>query len=119
MGAMGTFLLCCLRWSEIQLGLMGVGPEDEEETGVEGRTTAVDMGKCVETLGGSMEKGTDTPTLMGLRVTTREEAMWAEGIYKTREEMLRDRSVREEKMEEEGEGKEEDGGEDTTKGVIV
>ncbi|KAH9304021.1 hypothetical protein KI387_008425, partial [Taxus chinensis] len=88
----------------IYSGLRGVGPEEEEETVVEEGETIVDMGKCVETLGGGMEKESNTPTLMGLEVTVREGTLGAEGICEMREEMLGDRFVREEKMEEEGGG---------------
>ncbi|KAH9291697.1 hypothetical protein KI387_043114, partial [Taxus chinensis] len=85
--------------------------------GVEEGATTVDTGKCVETLGGGIEKEANTPMLMGVGVTVGEETVGVEGICEMREEMLGDRSTREEKMEEEGGGMVEDGGEDTTKGV--
>ncbi|KAH9301928.1 hypothetical protein KI387_013511, partial [Taxus chinensis] len=88
-------------------------PEEEEETGVEEGATRVDTGKCVKTLGGRIEKETNPSTPTGVGVTVGEETMGVEGICEMREEMLGDRSMREEKMEEEGAGMVEDGGEDT------
>ncbi|KAH9313737.1 hypothetical protein KI387_022364, partial [Taxus chinensis] len=103
-GAIGNFLLCWLRCSEIHSGLRGVGTEGEEETGVEEGETIVDMGKCVEMLGGGIEKEANPPTLTRVGVTIGEETMWVEVICEMREEKLGDRSTREEKMEEEGGG---------------
>ncbi|KAH9299062.1 hypothetical protein KI387_030744, partial [Taxus chinensis] len=40
----------------IHSGLKGVGPEGEEGTEVEEGTATVDVGKCVETLGGGIER---------------------------------------------------------------
>ncbi|KAH9324177.1 hypothetical protein KI387_004355, partial [Taxus chinensis] len=84
--------------------LRGVGPEEEEETGVEEGETTVDTGKCVETLGGGIEKEANPPMLMGVGFTMGEETMGVKGICEMREEMLGDISMREEKMEEEGGG---------------
>ncbi|KAH9299673.1 hypothetical protein KI387_031355, partial [Taxus chinensis] len=97
--------------------LKGVGLGEEEGTRVEEGAAAVDTGKCIKTLGGGIEREANIPVLTGVGVTTGDEIVGVEGICEMREEMLGDRSTREEKMEEEEGGTVEDGGEDTTKGV--
>lgn len=109
-GAIGTFLLCWLRCLEIHSRLKGVGPEEDEETRVEEGATIVDMGKWIETLKGGIEKEANIPMLTGVGVTVGEETIGVEGIWEMREDMLRERSAREEKMVEEEGGTVEDGG---------
>ncbi|KAH9305919.1 hypothetical protein KI387_010323, partial [Taxus chinensis] len=68
---------------EIQLGLMGVGVERiEEETGVKGEVTVEAKGKNIETLGGGIDKESNTLLLLvGPGFTTGEEKdMEMEGI---------------------------------------
>ncbi|KAH9295866.1 hypothetical protein KI387_039454, partial [Taxus chinensis] len=103
----------------IQLGLMGVGVEGiEEEMGVKGEATVEASGKYVETLGGGIDKESNAPLLVGPGVTTGEEKdMEMEGICNWMEGILGDRSTREEKMEEVGDGREEGRGEDTSIGI--
>ncbi|KAH9312370.1 hypothetical protein KI387_027405, partial [Taxus chinensis] len=70
----------------------------------------------METLGGGIEREAEE-VLMGGRHTAGEEDIGREGSSEIREEMEGDKSVREEKMDEEAGGTVEEGGEDTTKGM--
>ena len=91
---------------------MGEGPETEKGA------AAVAEGKNVETLGGSIERtAKEVPT--GGRDTATEEDIGREGSSEMREEMEGDRSAREEKIDEEAGGTVEEGGEDTTKGMVA
>ncbi|KAH9297060.1 hypothetical protein KI387_028742, partial [Taxus chinensis] len=73
----------------------------EEKMGVRGGATAEASGKFFETLGGGFDRESNTTMLMGPRVTDREEKdVEMEGIFIKIEEILGDRSVRDEKMEE-------------------
>ncbi|KAH9331675.1 hypothetical protein KI387_003783, partial [Taxus chinensis] len=77
--------------------LMGEGP------GTEKGAAAVVEGKNVETLGGGIEREAEE-VFTGGRDTAEEEDIGREGSSEMREEMEGDRSVREEKMDEEAGG---------------
>ncbi|KAH9324267.1 hypothetical protein KI387_004445, partial [Taxus chinensis] len=94
----------------IEAGPMGEGPEMEKGVAAEVE------GKNVETRGGGMERIAKEVSTGG-RETTVAEDIGRELSSEMREEMEGERSVREEKIDEEAGGRVEDGGEDTTKGM--
>ncbi|KAH9299695.1 hypothetical protein KI387_031377, partial [Taxus chinensis] len=89
---------------------MEEGPETEEGT------TAVEEGKNVETRRGGIERIAEEVSTGG-RETTAAEDIGREGSSEMREEMEEERSVREEKIDEEAGERVEEGAEDTTKGM--
>ncbi|KAH9312644.1 hypothetical protein KI387_027679, partial [Taxus chinensis] len=89
---------------------MEEGPETEEEA------NTVEEGKNVETCGGGIERIAEEVSTGG-RETAAAEDIGREGSPEMREEMEEDRSVREEKIDEEAGERVEEGTEDMTRGM--